>query len=242
MIPQERVNEGYVQYQKSTYYENPSEESAFKSGVRFAEAELQPKSTTSAEAKQNLFNYFAQEHGIQLMDSDFIEIQEYMKPEVQQKSEEFGKYVSSILDTVWVWDEEDNVWRSVKDGKMSIKHVLPEAAVTSKEIYGLETNKFHKVNLVCLSPNHWGNNNVGNKHYMFMLEGCKTAEHIRGFHNENLISDLLTHRKVIEVLGNTSTIPPTDDQLSGLGFNATVRDELVVKLQGTHKRMVKIIF
>lgn len=160
------------------------------------------------------------------------------KAEIEFEGETFNyEYNSTTFKTNVVVAEV-----TVKDGKMSIKHVLPEAAVTSKEIYGLETNKFHKVNLVCLSPNHWGNNNVGNKHYMFMLEGCKTAEHIRGFHNENLISDLLTHRKVIEVLGNTSTIPPTEDQLSGLGFNATVRDELVVKLQGTHKRMVKIIF
>jgi hypothetical protein len=37
-------------------------------------------------------------------------------------------------------------------------------------------------------------------------------------------------------------IEPADSQLSGLGFNATVRDELVVKLGGTHKRMVKIKF
>ena len=32
---------------------------------------------------------------------------------------------------------------------------LVDSNATSKEIYGLETNKFHKVNLVCLSPNHW---------------------------------------------------------------------------------------
>jgi hypothetical protein len=46
----------------------------------------------------------------------------------------------------------------------------------------------------------------------------------------------------LEVLGDTNMIAPADKQLSGLGFNATVRDELVVKLQGTHKRTVKIKF
>lgn len=128
------------------------------------------------------------------------------------------------------------------NGQFSIKHLIPESAVTSKEIYGLETNQFHKVNLVCLSPNHWGENNVGNKHHLFMLQGCKSPIAIRSFHNENLLPELAQHRKVLEVLGTTNMINSTDKQLSGLGFNATVRDELIVKLQGTHKRTIKIKF
>jgi hypothetical protein len=131
---------------------------------------------------------------------------------------------------------------TLKDREFTIKHILPESGVSSREIYGLESNQFHKVNLVCLSPNYWGKNNVGNKHYFFMLDGCKSPVSIRSFHNENLISDLLTHRKVMEVLGNTTHAKSTDKQLSGLGFNATVRDELIVKLAGTHKRMIKIKF
>jgi len=129
----------------------------------------------------------------------------------------------------------------LKDGKFTIQHHLPETNA-SKEVYGLETNQFHKVNLVCLSPNHWGDNNVGNKHYLFMLEGCKSPTAIRGFHNENLLPELAQHRKVLEVLGTTNMVESTDNQLSGLGFNATVRDELIVKLSGTHKRVVKIKF
>ncbi len=131
---------------------------------------------------------------------------------------------------------------TLKNGNFTIEHLIPESAVTSKDIYGLETNQFHKVNLVCLSPNHWGTNNVGNKHYFFMLEGCKAPTAIRSFHNENLLPELAAHRKVLEVLGATNMIEPAKKQLSGLGFNATVRDELVLKLQGTHKRMIKIKF
>lgn len=112
----------------------------------------------------------------------------------------------------------------------------------SKEIYGLNTNEFHEVNLVCLSPNHWGDNNVGNKHYFFMLKGCKADSSVRGFHNENLISELLGHRKVMEVLGTTNMLNPTDNQLAGLGFNSTVKDELIVKLEGNFKRVIKIKF
>lgn len=133
------------------------------------------------------------------------------------------------------------------DGKSFVLTESPEMEVVdsktiSKEVYGLETNQFHKVNLVCLSPNHWGENNTGNKYYFFMLDGCKTPTSIRSFHNENLIPELAQHRKVLEVLGTTNMIEPADKQLSGLGFNATVRDELIVKLAGTHKRMIKIKF
>ena len=129
----------------------------------------------------------------------------------------------------------------VKDGIMDIVHYLPEST-SSKDLYNLSTNEFHKVNLVCLSPNHWDNNNIGNKHYFFMLDNCKCPTSIRSFHAENLIPELANHRKVLEVLGNTTMINPTDDQLSGLGFNATVRDELIVKLSGSFKRVIKIKF
>jgi hypothetical protein len=107
---------------------------------------------------------------------------------------------------------------------------------------GLQTEQFHKVNLVCLSPNHWTGNNVGNKHYFLMLDNCKCHTSIRSFHAENLIPELAQHRKVLEVLGNTTMIEPSEKQLSGLGFNATVKDELIVKLTGSHKRVIKIKF
>lgn len=131
----------------------------------------------------------------------------------------------------------------VKDGKFSINHSIKPTNGT-KEIYGLETNSYHKVNLVCLSPNHWGANEVGNKHYFFMMENCKTDVPIRTFHNENLKPDLLKHRKVLEVLGSTSTIDPIDNQLSGLGFNATVRDEVTVRVtnQLNKKELLTIKF
>ena len=131
---------------------------------------------------------------------------------------------------------------TLKDGKFSIEHCIPESGISSKEIYGLESNNFHKVNLICLSPNHWGDSNIGNKHYFFMLDECKCPTSIRSFHAENLIPELAEHRKVLEVLGATTMIEPSDKQLSGLGFNSTVRDELIVKVSGSHKRVLKIKF
>ena len=132
---------------------------------------------------------------------------------------------------------------TLKKGVFTIKHSLPctEGGI-NKEIYNLETNNFHKVNLVCLSPNHWNENNVGNKHYFFMLDNCKCPSSIRSFHAENLIPELAQHRKVLEVLGNTTMVESSEKQLSGLGFNATVQDELIVRLQGSFKRVIKIKF
>ena len=132
---------------------------------------------------------------------------------------------------------------TLKNGQFSIEHKLPLANFDEKEetIYGLDTNKFHKVNLICLSPNHWGSN-IGNKHYFFMLDGCTAPDRIRGFHNENLIPELLQHRKVMEVLGAKLMVDSIPGQLSGLGFNATVKDSLIVRLKGSHSRVIKILF
>lgn len=112
----------------------------------------------------------------------------------------------------------------------------------SKTIYGLETNMFHKVNLMCLSPNHWGDNAFGNKHYLFMLDKCATDQSTRTFHNENLNQELLSHKKVLEVLGSTRTVVPTENQLSGIGFNSTVRDEVFLKIEGESSRIIKVKF
>jgi hypothetical protein len=133
---------------------------------------------------------------------------------------------------------------TLKDGEFFIEHKLStiDGFGESKEFYGLETNHFHKVNLVCLSPNYWGESEIGNKHYFFMLEGAKTPTSVRGFHNENLNSKLLKYRKVMEVLANTTMVEPDTKELSGLGFNSTVRDEVILRLKGSHKRVVKVKF
>lgn len=131
---------------------------------------------------------------------------------------------------------------TLKDGKFSIKHSL-ESSSSSKEMYSLESQNFHKVGLICLSPNHWGTNEVGNKHYFFMLEGARADGPVRSFHNENLNNELVEHRKVLDILGNVTMVSePVKNQLSGVGFNATVRDEVILKLEGNFKRVIKVKF
>lgn len=130
---------------------------------------------------------------------------------------------------------------TLKDGVFTVAHILPSSE-SNKDLWGLRTNEFHRVNLVSLSPNHWGENAVGNKHYFFMLDGAKPDTDVRGFHNENLQPDLLQHRKVLEVLGANSMIRPEGTGLAGIGFNSTVKDDVVVKLSGSFNRTVKIKF
>lgn len=131
---------------------------------------------------------------------------------------------------------------TIKDGrKAAIKHsdYLKDGSGIVRDIYGLQTCQFHRVSLVCLSPNYW-QSEVGHKHYFFMLDGAKAPKAIRGFHNEFLTADLLDHRKVMEVLGHTMQVESTDGQLSGLGFNATVRDDVVVRINS--QRVIRIKF
>jgi len=113
---------------------------------------------------------------------------------------------------------------------------------TSREVWGVNVNDFHTVKLVSLSPNYWGENRLGNKHYFFMLDNCKPDAPLSSFHNEFLTGELLEFRKPLQILSDIRKIKPSDKCLAGLGFNATMRNSLVVKVVGTHTRFMKINF
>lgn len=115
-------------------------------------------------------------------------------------------------------------------------------AEASKEQWGVKTMKFLKVDMVMLSPNHWDGQKVGNKHYFFMLDGCANPNKARGFYNEFLRNDLAEHRKVFEVLSSKLKTEITDNQLSGVGFSSTQRNEVLCRVRGTFNRVVKIKF
>jgi hypothetical protein len=131
---------------------------------------------------------------------------------------------------------------TLKNGVFTIVHKLPvvDGIGVVKTIYNLETNQFHKVNLICLSPNYWGESNVGIKHYMFMLQNCKTDVPIVSFHTEDLLPELAKNNAAMRDLAYMTMIEPTNKQLAGLGFNSTVKDEIILKLTGSFKRVVKI--
>lgn len=100
----------------------------------------------------------------------------------------------------------------------------------STEVWGLTTQTLVPVDTIMLSPNYWDGENQGNKHWFFMLRGCKNDQMTRGIYNEFLTVELHEHRKVFEVLGSQTMCPVVDDQLSGLGFSSTRQDHIVVRV------------
>lgn len=113
----------------------------------------------------------------------------------------------------------------------------------SQEKWGIATETPVRVNMVMYSPNHWDDHAVGNKHFMFILEGCKTDEPLRGILNEYLNPKLEAHRKVFEVLGDKTKCQPTEQQLAGLGFSNTKGDSVMVNVTAdSRSRTYNIIF
>lgn len=98
--------------------------------------------------------------------------------------------------------------------------------------WGLKTGQLVPVDTLMLSPNYWDGQGVGNKHWFFFLKGCKNPDAARGIFNEFLRSDLDKHRKVFEALGSRTKCPPSDEQLSGVGFSSTRGDKVTVVVKG----------
>lgn len=129
-----------------------------------------------------------------------------------------------------------------KSKDIQIRELIPSTSNSSVSLWNIDTNKFHKVNVMMLSPNYWDEQGIGNKHYFFMLDDCKNPEPVRGFFNEYLNSELTPHRKVFEVLADKMKTPYQEHQLSGLGFSSTMRNSVIVKVDGTFSRTLKVNF
>jgi len=132
---------------------------------------------------------------------------------------------------------------SRKSGFTLVESLKSTAA--TKTLWGIETNRFHPVSVIMASPNHWdGQPGLGHKHTFFMLQGCVNDTQPNGFFNEFLREEFMMHKRVFEALGSKMKVEPTSDQLSGLGFSATKRNSLLVKVQDNtgSSRMVNLVF
>lgn len=130
------------------------------------------------------------------------------------------------------------------DRKLSIKSVIPSnSSISSTKVWNMGTNQFHKVSKILLSPNYWGEKAVGNKHYMFMLDGCHTDDvsNVRPFFNEFLKPELASHGKAMEMVGSKLKVDGMH-QISGLGFSDTIRNHVFARVSGSFNRTLKITF
>ena len=73
-----------------------------------------------------------------------------------------------------------------------------------------------------------------------MLKDCKNPNSVRGFYNEFLRPDMNEHRKVFELLASNMKAEYSEDQLSGVGFSSTNKEEVTLRLKGAINRIIKV--
>lgn len=131
-----------------------------------------------------------------------------------------------------------------QSGNFKVVDKLPgNCATIRKDVWGIKTLQFTPVSVVCYSPNYWDEQKgIGHQHLFFMLKDCINPEEPNGYYNEFLKPELEQHRRVFEALGAKAHVKDVDDQLSGVGFSLTKRNDLIIKVKGATERVLKIKF
>lgn len=131
-----------------------------------------------------------------------------------------------------------------QDGEFTIKEKLSgNSTISTRNIWGVNTNQFVPVSVICYSPNYFDEQDgIGHRHMFLMLKDCINSESPNSFYNEYLKEDLMKHKRVFECLGAKCHVEDAEDQLSGIGFSMTKRADLIVKVIGQSERVLKIKF
>ena len=125
----------------------------------------------------------------------------------------------------------------IKDGKLaSVKTLkgkeVAQKGVAPKEVFGLMTEQYHEVTMVCTSPNNWVKPAKGDLHYFFIMKGAMNPDPVKRLHAQYLDPVLLPHKKYLTNVAKQVDSAPADQQLSGLGFNTERRFDVNVKVDG----------
>ena len=127
-----------------------------------------------------------------------------------------------------------------ENGEFKIKEYLKSSS-SAREVWDVTTNQFVPVGMIMHSPNFWdGESKIGAEHTFFILKGCHNHENPNGFFNEYLTPELKDFKHVMEALGSKTAVTYTDDQLSGIGFNHTQKNDVIIKVKTTTDSEEKI--
>lgn len=199
--------------------------------------------TGSGQSREAVENIFYQDRNRMVEGVYNLYVHQYRRRETadvgfQVEIDYLGEVRSFGYDKAVTGDVMVARFRYSRKAGLEILESLPSSQVI-KNIWNLPTQSFHSVSALMLSPNHWDSLAIGNKHYFFMLEGCKNDGSARGFFNEFLTPELDKHRKVLEVIGSKLKAAGPN-QLSGLGFSH--KNALICRVKGSFSRTVKVQF
>lgn len=122
-----------------------------------------------------------------------------------------------------------------KNGNMTlIPHLNAVGSTQTRKMWEVNTQQFVPVSIMMNSPNYWdGEKGVGAKHTFFMLKGCLNPSNPNPFFNEFLCSDLVSkHKRIMEALASRTQVVGAEEQLSGVGFAHTKRNEVILRVNG----------